>query len=324
MKISFKNFFSRIALIGALNRLPPLKTFVLDLIFPEPVRKNHPFDKLTWQDLGLPTKNIPLITRGSVSYALTPEERKIKLIDPANLTPSLFLSAADCNRANSLEAGSRQVLFDNYIDTLRKSVRKSTEALAIQAITGKISYDLRIDGGAMDLYEVDFGTPASVTIPKKWDASGVHFGDVVAGIGAITGDLQKTSDGTDIIHLVKFDAYSALANLAASNKDLIKVAEDHIMVGTAKFYLCGSRYYSYKDKVYKDAVPDKCVLTLARDDAFSLFYCALDSFDADFAGLPFFVKEHWTDDPEGVKFIGQSRPMPVPNVAAIRKTQVLT
>jgi len=323
MKISFRNFFTRVALVAALSRLPTLRTFMMDLIYPEAVRRNHPFDKLEWADLGLPTKNIPLITRGSVSYALTPEEGSVKIIDPANLTPSLFLSAAECNRVNNLETGGKQVLFDNYIDTLRRSVRKSTEALAIQSITGKISYDLRTADGGMDLYEVKFGDPKAVPVTAKWDAAATQFGDIIAGVGEITNNLQETSDGSDIIHLIKLDVYKALANKAATNKDMIRVAEDHIIVGTSKFYLCNARYWSYKEKKYKEAIPDKHVITLARDDAFSLFYCALDSFDANFAGMPFFVREHFTDDPEGVKFIGQSRPMPVPNVDAIRKSQVL-
>ena len=323
MKINFRNYFTRTALLEALNRLPSLRTPIMDLIYPESVRKNHPFDKLTVTDLGLPRKNIPLITRGSQSYALTPDEGSIKIIDPANLTPSIFLSAADCNRANSLEAGGRQVLFDNYIDTLRRSIRKSTEAMSIQSLTGKISYDLRTADSGMDLYEVNFGAPKAVDITSKWDDEKTTFGDIVAGLGQIQGSLQETSDGTDIVHLIKFDVYKALANKAATNKDLIKVFEDHIMVGTSKFYLTNARYWSYKEGRHKEAIPDKTVVTIARDDAFSLFYCALDSFDANFSGMPFFVREHHTSDPEGVKFIGQSRPMPVPNVSAIRTTQVL-
>ncbi len=324
MKGSFKQFFTRIAVLSALSRLPPLKTLVLDMVFPEPVRKNHPFDKLSYEDMGLPTKNIPLITRGSTSYAIKPEEKTLKIIDPANFTPSIFLSAADVNRINSLESGARQVLFDNKIDTLRRIIRKSTEALAIQAITGEISYDLRTADGGSDIYKVSFGAPKTVAVAKKWDDANANFGDIAASVGEIVGDLQKTSDGTDIIHLIKRDVYKALASKAVTNKDLIKVERDRVTVGVDTFYVCNSQYYSYKDKSYKDAIPDKCVLTLARDDAFSLFYCALDSFDADFAGMPFFVKEHWTDDPEGVKLIGQSRPIPVPNIAAIRKSQVLS
>ena len=64
-------------------------------------------------------------------------------------------------------------------------------------------------------------------------------------------------------------------------------------------------------------------MSIARDDSFGLFYCALDSLDANFASLPFYVNAVKLDDPEGVKLVGQSRPMPVPNVDAIRKTKVL-
>ncbi len=277
IKISFKAFFTRVALLASLSRLPPLKTFIMDLIYPEPVRKNHPFDKLSYEDMGLPTKNIPLITRGSVSYAIKPEERTLKIIDPANLTPSLFLSAADVNRINSLEGGAKQVLFDNKIDTLRRIIRKSTEALAIQSITGKIEYDIRTADGTTDKYVVDFGTPKALTLSKKWDDTATTFGDIIAGTGEIVQDLQKTSDGTDIIHLIKRDVYKALANKATKNENLIKVERDKITVGTDVFYVVNSQYYDYKAKAYKDAIPDKTVITLARDDAFSLFYCALDS-----------------------------------------------
>jgi hypothetical protein len=321
--ISFKAFFTRVALFATLSRLPPLKTFIMDLVYPESVRKNHPFDKLSYEDMGLPTKNIPLVTRGSVSFAIKPEETTLKIIEPANVTPSEFLSATDANRVNTLQAGAKQVLFDNKIDKLRRIVRKTTEALAAQSITGKIEYDIRTADGTIEKYVVNFGTPKTVSITKKWDAADATFGDIIASTGEIVQDLQKTSDGTDIIHLIKRDVYKALANKATKNENLIKVERDRITVGADVFYVCNSQYYDYKAKAYKDAIPDKTVITLARDDAFSLFYCALDSFDADFAGLPFFVEELWIKDPNGVKLIGQSRPMPTPNVSAIRTAQVL-
>jgi hypothetical protein len=319
----FKNFLIIQALVTALNRLPPLRTFMMDLVYPEPVRRSHPFDKLSYSDMHLPTKNIPLVTRGSASYAMQPDPTKLALIEPQNLTPSIFLSAADCNRFRSLGIEGQQTFVDSHIDQLRRSVRKSTEALAIQSITGRIAYDIRNADGAMDTYVVNFGTPKAVTVGKKFDDPTVKVGDVVAGLGMINGDLKKTSDGTDVVHLIKYDVYAALANLSAANKDLIKVNEDHILVGTSKFYLCNAQYYSYKTGSFVDAIPNKKVVSIARDDAFALYYCALDSFDASFAALPFYVKAEPTADPEGVKLIGQSRPMPVPNVDAIRETQVL-
>jgi len=321
----FKNFLIVNALVTTLNRLPPLKTPVMDLVYPEAVRRNHPFDRLSYSDLQLPTKNIPLVTRGSVSYALTPDTTKISQIDPANFTPSIAVSAADVNRFRSLNPAGQQTLVDGYIDRLRRSVRKSTEALAIQSITGKIEYDIRTADGTMDVYKVDFGTPKSVAISKKWDDPATKAGDIVAGIGQIIDSVQKTSEGTDIVHLIKYDVYAALVSKAAAlnNSDLIKVFPDYIQIGNAKFVICAARYYSYKNKGYVDAVPDGTVVSIARDDAFALFYCALDSLDANFASLPFYVSSVKMDDPEGVKFIGQSRPMPVPNVDAVRTAKVL-
>ena len=320
-----RNFFVIGALVTTLNRLPPLRTFVMDLIYPEPVRRIHPFDRLSYSDLQLPTKNIPLVTRGSVSYALTPDKNKLSQIDPANFTPSITILAADINRLRSLNSSGQQTMIDNYIDRLRRSVRKSTEALACQSIMGKIGYDIRTADGTMDIYEVDFGTPRTIAVSKKWDDPNTKAGDIVASIGQIIDSLQDTSDGTDIVHLIKYDVYAALVSKAAAlnNSDLIKVFPEYVQIGNAKFIICSARYYSYKTKEFVDAVPDKTVVSIARDDAFGLFYCALDSLDANFASLPFYVNSVKLDDPEGVKLIGQSRPMPVPNVDAIRETKVL-
>ncbi|MCL2210210.1 MAG: major capsid protein, partial [Treponema sp.] len=103
-----KNFLKIEALVGTLNRLPPLRTFIMDLIYPESVRFNHPFDRLVHSDLGLPTKNIPLVTRGSVSYAVTPDPTELKQIDPANIAPSIVVDASDLNRLKTLGFAQQQ------------------------------------------------------------------------------------------------------------------------------------------------------------------------------------------------------------------------
>jgi hypothetical protein len=322
----FKRYFTLAALVTTLNRLPPLHTFIMDLIYPEPVRRSHPFDRISYADLGLPTKNIPLITRGSSSYAMPVDTKKISQIDPANFTPSKVLSAADCNRFRSLGMGGQQQMVDNIIDSLRRTVRKSTEALAIQSLTGTIAYDIRNGDGAMDTYKVEFGSIKTIPIAKKWNDAGTKAGDVIASIGQIRENLQKTSEGSDIIHLINFDVYAALANLSGTlnNSDLIKVFPEYIQIGTDKFYLCSAQYFNHKEKTWVPAIPAKTVKSIARDDLFGLFYCALDSINADFAALPFAVNTVPLDDPEGMKFIGNSRPMPIPNVEAIRDSVVLT
>jgi len=320
-----KKFFTLSAFVTAINRFAPVRTFIMDLIYPESVRFNHPKDKLAHADLGLPEKNIPLITRGSSSYPIPLNKTALKLIDPANITPSLVLNAQEINEMRSMGLEQQQQLVDRKIDKLRKIVRKTTEAMAIQSITGKIAYDIRNADGTLDVYEVDFGTPRRVAIAKKWDASGTTAGDIVAAVGQIVDSLGETSDGSDIVYLCGYDVYSALVTKAGElkNSDLIKVFEDHVQIGNAKFIICSAKYWSYKTKQTVKAIPAKSVVAIAKDDAFSLAYCALDSFDAGFASLAFYVNITKQDDPEAIKLTGQSRPMPIPNVDAIRIAEVL-
>ena len=321
-----KNHLIIEALVGLLNRLPPLHTPIMDLIYPESVRFNHPFDRLSVSDLGLPPKNIPLITRGSVSYSLTQDKTSLKQIEPANITPSHTVDASELNRLKTLGFAQVQQWVENKVNDLRVTSRLTTEAMATQSITGKINYDIRTADGNIDKYEVKFGTPKTVTLDKKWDAPDAKAQHIVAGVGKIIESLQKTSFGTDIVHLINWDVYSALVGISASlnNPEIIKVFENHIQIGSAKFLVCSAQYYDYKTAANVSAIPAKTVVSIARDDAFRLAYCALDSVEANFAAVAFFVRQIKTDDPEGIKLLSQSRPMPIPNVDAIRNTQVLS
>ena len=321
-----RKFFVIDMLVNALNRLPPMKTFIMDLIYPESVRFNHPKDKLAHADLGLPDKNIPLITRGSSSYAVPLNKTALKLIDPANITPSLKIGAHEANEMRSLGLEQVRQLIDRQIDKLRKIVRKTTEALAQQSLSGKISYAIRGADNTLDVYEVKFGDIKKVNFAKKWNDSGITPGHIVVDIGTIISDLQLTSDGTDIVFLTGSDVYAALVNVAAQNKnsDIIKIMPDHILIGNAKFIICNAMYYDHKTKENVKAIPPKTVKAVAKDDSFSLAYCALDSFAASHAGLPFFIDTVEEKDPEALKLIAQSRPMPIPNVDAIRDAEVLS
>jgi len=321
-----KKFFTLDFLVNTLNRLPPMRTFIMDLIYPESVRFYHPKDKLAHADLGLPEKNIPLNTRGSASYPVPLDKTTLKVIDPANITPSITIGAYEANEIKSFGLAQVKQFVDQKIDRLRKIVRKTTEAMAQQSITGKIAYPIRNADNTMDVYEVDFGTPKSLPITKKWDAAGITVGEITADIGKILDSLQETSDGTDIVFLCGFDVYSALVNVAAQNKnsDLIKVFPDHVQIGNAKFIICNAKHHNPKTKANVNAIPAKKVVVIAKDDSFRLAYCALDSFAANHAALSFFINTVEEKDPEALKLSAQSRPMPIPNVDAIRIVEVLT
>jgi hypothetical protein len=321
-----KKFFTLDFLVNALNRLPPMRTPIMDLIYPESVRFNHPKDKLAHADLGLPEKNIPLITRGSSSYPVPLNKTALKVIDPANITPAKTVGAYEANEMRSHSLAQVQQFVNLRIDELRKIVRNTTEAMAQQSITGKIEYPIRTADNTLDVYEVDFGTPKSVPISKKWNAPGITIGEIITDIGKIFDSLQETTYGSDIVFLCGYDVFSALNNVAAQNKnsDLIKTLGDQIQIGNAKFIICNAMHENLKTKTNVKAIPAKKVVVIAKDDSFRLAYCALDSFAANHAALPFFINTVEEKDPEALRLIAQSRPMPIPNVDAIRIVEVLT
>lgn len=325
MPFSFKKFLNPEAIVDMVNKMPELHTQVIDLVYPASAQENHPFDTIGYADLGPSVKNIPLVSRGGQSFPLAPEDGKLRFIDPANLNPSHFISAADINRLRNMPMISQKVFIEKRIDQLRRSVRKSKEALAIQSLTGKISYDL-VQGSDYEKYKVDFGTTASFTPAKKWDASGATPGAIIETIGGMIAKIGEKSDATKFIGFIDAATYAKVCDLfSTTSANLpVRISTDSIVIGNATLYVTSAKYYDYTTKANVPLIAAKKIKIIGVDDGFSFKNCALDSLDASFAGIPFGVREVSLDDPEGIKLIGMARPMPIPNVNAICDATVLT
>ncbi|MBQ0167230.1 MAG: major capsid protein [Treponema sp.] len=315
----FSKFLNPRALVGDLNKMPPLHTPILDLVYPESVQVNHPFSTIGYEDIGTGIKNIPLVSRGASSYAMPLDGTKLRFIEPQNLTPSHFIGANKLNDMKSFSEGQQKQYILNKVDQLRRTVRASKEALAIQSLTGKIEYGVRNAEGVIEKYTVDFGNTKTTTISKKWDAGGAKASNVIKDVGAMVAEIKSGSNATKFIGFIDFDTYAAIVDLVnnASQKLPITVSEDAIIIGAVTLYVTAATYYDYVAKANKPLIAAKNVMVIGVDDGFKFFNCALDSLEADFAGIPFGVREVPKDDPEGVDLIGMARPMPIPNVNAI-------
>lgn len=323
---NFKKYLNPQALAGALNKMPPLHTPIMDLIYPESAQVNHPFDTIGYEDLASTIKNIPLVTRGGQSYALSLDDNKLKWIDPANLNPSHFVKAADLNRLRNLPDQAVQAYINKKIDKLRRAIRKSKEAMAAQSLGGKISYDLSTRNGGIVKYEVNFGSVQTHTISTKWDAQGATPGKMVADLGKMMGKISAKSDAARFIALVDFDTFGVMTDLCGQAKSTlpIVVSTDKIKIGSLEIYPVAGTYLDYSTGNTVPVVAAKKIKVIGLDDNFQFFNCALDSLDANFAGIPFGIREVKKDDPEGIDLIAMARPMPVPNVDAICDATVLT
>ena len=317
MPKQFAKFLNPRVLVGELNKMAPLHTPILDLVYSDQV--NHPFSTIGYEDLVTSIKNIPLVSRGASSYAMPLDGNELRFIEPQNLTPSHFIGANKLNDMKSFNEGQQKTYILNKVDQLRRTVRASKEALAIQSLTGKIEYGVRNADGAMEKYTVDFGNVQSTTISRKWDASGAKASDVIKDVGAMVAEIKKKSNATKFIGFIDFTTYAAIVDLCnnASTKLPIEVTEDSIVIGAVKLYVTAATYFDYVTKTNKPLIAEKKVMVIGVDDGFRFYNCALDSLEADFAGIPFGVREVLKDDPEGEEIIGMARPMPIPNVNAI-------
>ena len=323
--MDLKKFFTREAIVESLSRLPELKTPVMDLLFTD--RQNHPFPVVGYKDMGLPAGNIPVVRRGSQSYSLAPTNGSVSMIEVQPVNPSVFLSAADLNNLKLLDPSGQQTYIDNQIDNLRRACRATAEALSAQALTGKISYPLRAEGGTYLTYDVDYGTPASVSVTKKWDDANTKVADIVKSMGQIIDALKKTAPAMDVVFLCGFDVYAALVDKigALPNSAIAQVGADFISIGgVAKIQLLSANYIDLTTGNAVSAIPAKTVLAVDRSSGFKLMYAALDNMDAGLVPMPFFAQPVTTQDPSGVKIVGESKPLPVPNVKGIVKAVVLT
>lgn len=325
MTLDLRKFFTREAIAKALQSMPELSTPVIDLLFPDSARVNHPLPTLGFDDLGLPMTNIPVVRRGGSSIALKPDDGRLVLIEPQPVSAHTFLDAATINSMNQMSGEGVQQLINNRITNLRQATRQTAEALAAQVLTGKIDYPMRADGADLK-YTVDYGTPASVTVTKKWDDAGTKIADIVKSCGEIVNEMKKKGYGRDVRFLVDYDVFAALVDkLAASNNAAVgSVEADYVRIGTMKFMLLPASYTNLSNNTLVSGIPAKHVLAVDLSAGHKLFYASVDDLDANFQGLPFFTKSIKSDDPSGYKIIGTAKPLPVVNVKGIVKASVLT
>jgi hypothetical protein len=327
MTLDLRKFFTREAIVRSLESLPELASPVLDLLYPLSQRINHPFPVIGYEDLGLPQGNIPVVRRGAHSYALKPQGGSIPIIEPQPVNPSVFVDAAKLNNLAMLNPQGQQQFINNQIDTLRKACRATAEALAAQSILGAISYPMATEGAGFLNYEVTYGTPESVTVAKKWDASGAKLSDITKGFAQAVAKLRQAGFGSRVEFWVPSDPFNVLLDIvgALTNQGLAGMAPGVLTIGGG--YTVRLMPASYTDLETGEAaggIGAKQMVAVDLNGGQKLFYAALDDLDANLQALPFFAKPIPSDDPSGYKIVGASKPLPVPNVRATVTATVLT
>lgn len=323
-----RKLFARDSIVEILGRLPNLLSPALDFLYPVASRINHPLPVISYRDLAPRSGNIPLVKRGSQSLPIA-EGSSMASIEPQPVNPSSFLDAVDLNNLLSFEgrAGglvNQQTLVSNRIDTLRRLCRDTAQALAIQSVSGKIDYAIKGSGGEFLKFEIDFGTPAAVACPVLFDAGGVKVGTLIAQLTAMKAKAQAQGFGNDIVFLAPADVYAAIINVFPASWRPEYDADGLLVLAPGlKVALFSYAYYDHQTAASK-GLAAKTLVAWDRGAGSSLIYAAVDDIDADFIASPFWAKAIKSDDPSGYKVIGQSKPIPVPNVKGIVTSVVIS
>ena len=287
--------------IDRLERLPEIKSPIMDMVYPEAKRTNYPRSIVAINDLPKEVKNVPVIRRGTKAVPVS-DKKAVSGYEPFPIEVSMTLTAVDLN--DLIAAGftvSAQAEIDQKVDRMRKTTRATTEALAAQSLTGKIQYSVRgVLADNSELYTADFGATKTHTVAKPWNSSTVTIADIIKDCLAMGDMTRGNSFGNNLAVLVNSAAFNLVINQIlklSTNALSLSVANNVIHFPGFTLHRLASTYYDYKAKAETPVIPDGKACAIALDAPHWLPYCAIDDIDAQLAPLPFFSKAVKIENP---------------------------
>ena len=315
-----------------LKTLPPLKTLVLDNVYPASKRRQHSFAQIGIEEIERIIDTVPVVRRGAPGVPVTVPGGSVVYIEPQPIKIEDRVGAKEANDIAALGKNYKSFLATK-IDSIRQKVRATTEALAAQSLTGKIQYPMLMESGGYTTYEVDFTRGGSNPIlsyspATKWNASGASIGKTLDDFIAIEEKFQEKGYGGNIRLWAGKNAFSALRELVmdahAEEKIEARIVDRNINVAGFVVELMNATYKNPETGATVKVVGDNDLLAWDKSAPFTLFYLAVDHFKAGLNAMPLFLFSYMTERGDSINIIAESKPLPVPVVNAICKATVVS
>ncbi|OMH40211.1 major capsid protein [Desulfurobacterium indicum] len=305
-----------------IKTLPPIQTKVLDDVYTRKV--NHPFPQIGIKEIQDVVGAVPVVRRGAPGVPVSGGDASINYIEPQPIKVADSVSAADANNLKSMGGQGYRAFLAQKLDILRRKIKATTEALAAQSLTGKISYPIRLENGQSDTYEVDFGSPISYTPSVTWDSADLK--SVFNQIVEIEATLQEQGIAQNVTIWAGKTAFMELVgkiqSLQANTVPQPKFEGNKINLFGYTIEMVNQKY-RLPDGTLKPVVPDNQIVAFDKNAGFTLFYLAVDNFKAGLQAVPMFVSSYQTRDGSSFVIQAESKPLPVPIVKAICWATVL-
>jgi hypothetical protein len=309
--------FGKNTQVKTFTTLPPLETTVMDTVFKN--RLQHPMSIIGVKDIIEITQTTPVVGRSAPAVPMNDGSGSYSFIEPLALNPSDFVSASELNDLRTWGVENREAWLRSKQEKLRRIVRRSTEGIAASALSGAISWPLKMESGSWDTYEVSFGSVLTYTPTTKWDADAAAIKDVYETLMGMRKKLRAKGYGGKIEIWAGESVYLALISIVDSVKSTakqnirIEKVEDGVNVGGYLVKPMDETYQNPQTGSAVNKVADTKMVMIAVDAGHSLYYCALDDLDAKLQALPFFLKPIVKQNPSGIDVLGMSKPLPVVN-----------
>lgn len=307
-------YFTQNNIADVLTKFSKPSTPIKDLLFPENTRKQKTSAYLALSEVKNAIKAIPIVKRGAQSYPIGDGEKTTELIRVEGFRASDIVLAADLNN-NAFDASNIEAKLTEKLELLRDKISVSTEILCSQSLSGKISYPVAASVGLNETYDVEIGTPVSMT---RTNIQGKTIEELHAELEKQFAEQVKTGESQDIRFLVGIDAYSEITSILLSKSAALQWTDfGCVAFGKYKLQPITGTYTLPGKQEATSIIDPKKIQTINLANTGKLFYTALDDFEAKLAPLPFFAKHVKIDDPSGYKIIAESKPFPA---LAVSKT----
>ncbi|OHD80487.1 MAG: hypothetical protein A3J97_10700 [Spirochaetes bacterium RIFOXYC1_FULL_54_7] len=326
MDIDLRSVFSPASIASALELLPPVRTQIMDLIYPEAKRVQHPLPVLGVNEISRVIKNMPVVRRGTPAVPMPSSTQAISYIEPQPVDVEDFVTATELNNMKLLNQGGIDQWRNNKVELHRSAIRATCEALCGMSLSGALAYPMKVQGG-YDTYSVSFGSILTSNPTTLWDDGAKTLAGILADLIGFVTTVQDAGAGSQIIHLCGITAFTTLANevisLSAKGNIAAEVNEKGINIAGFVIRLATGTYYDYLTSTTVKFIGDKELFSIAIDAPFKFYYCAIDDIEAGLLPMPLFISQEVKKNPSGVELIGHSKPFPVPVPKAICKSTVI-
>jgi hypothetical protein len=308
-------------------RLPDIRSTIIDYVFPPEKRRTNPSPLIKRSELYTPIQAIALTRRGGAPQRIDNQTMTNEAWEPFPINPYRGVTGADLNNWRLWNGETQEQYIARQIDLNRHTIRLTTEAMGAQALGGgALDYPILIDGAMTSHYKITFGSIATVSVSKKWDAADAKAGHVVKVLVDMRDQIQTSGYGSQVKYLAGKSAIFALFNLISSATNDARypttVTENEIVIAGNTIRLCSETYYNPQTKSLVKKVADTALIGFAADAPHELVYSALDDIQSGFIASPFWSKPVYVEGDNEIRIVSESKPLPVVYTPAVAKATV--